>query len=116
MPLVQLKPTSAGTRHQVKVVTPGLWKGEPYGPLLEKQSSTGGRNNHGRITTRHKGGGEKQHYRLIDFKLNKDGDTATVDRIDFDPYRTPHNICSATCKESEWTNVWLCGVAVSLKK
>src|SRR3546814_1061300 len=90
MPLVQLKPTSAGTRHQVKVVTPGLWKGEPYGPLLEKQSSTGGRNNHGRITTRHKGGGEKQHYRLIDFKRNKDGVTAKVERIEYDPNRSAH--------------------------
>ncbi|HET9863992.1 MAG TPA: 50S ribosomal protein L2 [Steroidobacteraceae bacterium] len=90
MPLVQLKPTSAGTRHQVKVVTPDLWKGEPYAPLLEKQKSTGGRNNNGHITTRHKGGGEKQHYRLIDFKRNKDGVTAKVERVEYDPNRSAH--------------------------
>lgn len=90
MPLVQLKPTSPGARHQVKVVTPGLWKGEPYAPLLEKQSRTGGRNNNGHITTRHKGGGQKQHYRLVDFKRNKDGVPATVERLEYDPNRSAH--------------------------
>jgi large subunit ribosomal protein L2 len=90
MPLVQLKPTSAGTRHQVKVVTPDLWKGAPHAPLLEKQKNTGGRNNNGHITTRHKGGGEKQHYRLIDFKRNKDGVPATVERVEYDPNRSAH--------------------------
>jgi large subunit ribosomal protein L2 len=90
MPLVQLKPTSPGARHQVKVVTPGMWKGEPYAPLLEKQSNTGGRNNNGHITTRHKGGGQKQHYRLIDFKRNKDGVAATVERVEYDPNRSSH--------------------------
>jgi large subunit ribosomal protein L2 len=90
MPLVKMKPTSAGTRHQVRVVTPGLWKGEPYAPLLEKQSHTGGRNNNGHITTRHKGGGHKQHYRLIDFKRTKDGIPATVERVEYDPNRSAH--------------------------
>ncbi len=90
MPLVKMKPTSPGARHQVKVVTPGLWKGEAYAPLLEKQSHTGGRNNNGHITTRHKGGGQKQHYRLIDFKRNKDGIPATVERVEYDPNRSSH--------------------------
>jgi large subunit ribosomal protein L2 len=90
MPLVKMKPTSAGTRHQVKVVTPGLWKGEAYAPLLEKQSHTGGRNNNGHITTRHKGGGQKQHYRLVDFKRDKDGVPAVVERLEYDPNRSAH--------------------------
>ena len=68
MPLMKFKPTSAGRRSAVRVVTPDLHKGAPHAPLLEKQSKTGGRNHHGRITTRHIGGGHKQHYRLIDFK------------------------------------------------
>ncbi|WP_028008625.1 50S ribosomal protein L2 [Solimonas flava] len=90
MPLVQLKPTSPGARHQVKVITPGLWKGEAHAPLLEKQKNSGGRNNNGHITTRHKGGGQKQHYRLIDFKRNKDGVPAKVERVEYDPNRSAH--------------------------
>jgi large subunit ribosomal protein L2 len=90
MPLIKIKPTSPGTRHQVKVVTPGLWKGEAYAPLLEKQSHTGGRNNNGHITTRHKGGGQKQHYRLVDFKRDKDGIAAKVERLEYDPNRSAH--------------------------
>ena len=73
MAIVKCKPTSAGRRHMVKIVTPELHKGAPHAPLLEKKSKTGGRNNDGRITTRHIGGGHKQHYRVIDFKRNKDG-------------------------------------------
>ena len=90
MPTIQMKPTSAGRRHQVKVVTPGLWKGEPYAPLIEKKSSTGGRNNNGHMTTRHKGGGHKQSYRVIDFKRTKDGIPAKVERIEYDPNRSAH--------------------------
>lgn len=90
MAVVKSKPTSAGRRHQVKVVTEGLHKGSPHGPLLEKKSKTGGRNNLGRITTRHIGGGHKQHYRKIDFKRNKDGIPAKVERIEYDPNRTAH--------------------------
>jgi large subunit ribosomal protein L2 len=90
MPVVKSKPTSPGRRFVVKVVNPQLHKGEPYAPLLEKKSKTGGRNNRGRITTRHIGGGHKQHYRLIDFKRNKDGIPATVARIEYDPNRTAH--------------------------
>ncbi|MFT5419419.1 MAG: large subunit ribosomal protein L2 [Candidatus Endobugula sp.] len=90
MAVVKRKPTSAGRRFVVSVVTPDLHKGAPYAPLLEKKSKSGGRNNNGRITTRHIGGGHKQHYRLVDFKRNKDGIPATVERIEYDPNRTAH--------------------------
>ena len=90
MPLVKLKPTSPGRRAMVKVVHPHLHKGEPYAPLLEKKTKTAGRNNNGHITTRHMGGGHKQHYRLIDFKRNKDGIPAKVETIEYDPNRTAH--------------------------
>ncbi|MCS3903195.1 large subunit ribosomal protein L2 [Methylohalomonas lacus] len=74
----------------VKVVTTDLYKGEPYAPLLEKQNKTAGRNSQGRITVRHRGGGAKQSYRLIDFKRDKDGIKATVERIEYDPNRSAH--------------------------
>jgi len=90
MAIVKSKPTSAGRRFVVKVVGGDLYKGEPYAPLLEKKSKSGGRNNQGRITTRHKGGGHKQHYRLIDFKRNKDGIDGKVERIEYDPNRSAH--------------------------
>jgi large subunit ribosomal protein L2 len=90
MPVVKSKPTSPGRRHQVKVVNSELHKGSPYAPLLEKKSKTGGRNNAGRITTRHIGGGHKQHYRVIDFKRMKDGIPAKVERLEYDPNRTAH--------------------------
>ena len=88
MPLVKTKPTSAGRRFVVKVVNPDLHKGAPHGPLVEQTSKSGGRNNTGRITTRHKGGGHKKHYRVIDFKRNKDGIPATVERLEYDPNRS----------------------------
>ena len=90
MPLMTFKPTSPGRRSMVRVTTPGLHKGAPHAALLEKKSKTGGRNHHGRITTRHIGGGHKQHYRLIDFKRDKDGIPARVERIEYDPNRTSH--------------------------
>lgn len=90
MAIVTCKPTSAGRRFLVKVVTPSLHKGSPYTPLLESKSKSGGRNNNGRITTRHIGGGHKQHYRLVDFRRNKDGILARVERIEYDPNRTAH--------------------------
>lgn len=90
MALVKAKPTSAGRRFVVSVQTPGLHTGEPFAGLIEKKSKTGGRNNAGRITTRHKGGGHKQRYRKIDFKRNKDGLDATVERIEYDPNRSAH--------------------------
>ncbi|MBU25334.1 MAG: 50S ribosomal protein L2 [Gammaproteobacteria bacterium] len=90
MAIIKCKPTSAGRRHMVKVVTPGLHKGAPYAPLLEKKSKSGGRNHAGRITTRHIGGGHKQHYRIIDFKRNKDGIPGKVERLEYDPNRSAH--------------------------
>ncbi len=90
MALVKPKPTSAGRRSLVKVVSPELYKGAPYEPLLEKQSKNSGRNNDGRITVRHRGGGAKQRYRIIDFKRNKDDIVAKVEHIEYDPNRTAH--------------------------
>ena len=90
MAVVKQKPTSPGRRFVVKVVTPELHKGAPYKPLLEKKTRKGGRNNRGRITTRHQGGGHKQHYRLIDFKRNKDNIPARVERLEYDPNRSAH--------------------------
>ena len=90
MALIKVKPTSTGRRAVVKVVNPDLHKGKPYAPLLEKKSKNAGRNNNGRITTRHQGGGHKQHYRLVDFRRNKDGIPATVERLEYDPNRSAH--------------------------
>lgn len=90
MPIVKRKPTSPGRRFVVSVVNPELHKGAPYAPLLEKKSKSGGRNNGGRITSRHVGGGHKQHYRVIDFRRNKDGVPAKVERLEYDPNRTAY--------------------------
>lgn len=88
MAVVKAKPTSPGRRFVVKVVNADLHKGAPHKALIERQSKRGGRNNAGRITTRHRGGGHKQHYRLIDFRRNKDGVAAVVERLEYDPNRT----------------------------
>jgi len=88
MAIVKCKPTSPGRRHLVKVVNKELHKGKPYAPLLDTKSKSGGRNNNGRITVRHIGGGHKQHYRIIDFKRIKDGIPAKVERIEYDPNRS----------------------------
>ncbi len=88
MALVKAKPTSAGRRFTVHVVTRGLHKGSPHGPLLDDKCKSGGRNNAGRITTRHRGGGHKQRYRIVDFKRRKDGVHAQVERIEYDPNRS----------------------------
>jgi len=88
MALVKTKPTSAGRRHVVKVVNADLYKGRPHSALVEKQGKSGGRNNNGRITTRHVGGGHKQLYRIVDFKRNKDGIPAKVERLEYDPNRS----------------------------
>ncbi|MEW6646375.1 MAG: 50S ribosomal protein L2 [Pseudomonadota bacterium] len=90
MAIVKLKPTSPGRRFVVKVVNPDLHKGAPHAPLLEKKTKQGGRNHAGRITMRHQGGGHKQHYRVIDFKRNKDGIPGIVERLEYDPNRTSH--------------------------
>lgn len=88
MALVKVRPTSPGRRAVVKVVNKDIYKGEPYSALIEKKQKTAGRNNSGRITLRHKGGGHKQRYRLIDFRRNKDGIMANVERIEYDPNRS----------------------------
>ncbi len=88
MALVKTKPTSAGRRFVVKVVNNDLHKGAPVRSLTESKSKRGGRNNNGRITTRHVGGGHKQAYRIIDFKRNKDGIPARVERLEYDPNRS----------------------------
>jgi len=90
MALVKVKPTSPGRRAVVKVVNPDLYKGRPIEKLLEKQKQNAGRNAKGHITTRHKGGGHKQHYRIVDFKRNKDGIPAKVERLEYDPNRSAH--------------------------
>jgi len=91
MAIIKAKPTSPGRRFTVQIRTPELHKGEPHAALLEPKSRSGGRNNKGRITTRHHGGGHKQHYRVIDFKRNdKDGIPARVERLEYDPNRSAH--------------------------
>jgi large subunit ribosomal protein L2 len=88
MALVKVKPTSPGRRSLVKVVNPDLHKGEPHAPLLVPQKRGSGRNNNGHITMRHKGGGHKHHYRLVDFRRDKDGVPGTVERLEYDPNRS----------------------------
>jgi len=90
MAIVKAKPTSPGRRGVVQVKHDHLHSGGPWAALTEAKSRTGGRNNTGRITTRHKGGGHKQHYRVVDFKRDKDGIKGRVERIEYDPNRTAH--------------------------
>ena len=91
MAVVKVKPTSPGRRAVVKVVHKHLHKGKPEASLLEPQMQNAGRNNRGIITMRHKGGGHKHHYRVVDFKRTKDGIPDKVERIYYDPNRTAHN-------------------------
>jgi large subunit ribosomal protein L2 len=88
MAIVKSKPTSPGRRFVVSIKTRELHKGSPYEPLLDKKNRNGGRNNAGRITTRHRGGGHRQHYRIVDFKRNKDGIPGRVERLEYDPNRS----------------------------
>ena len=88
MALVKVKPTSPGRRAVVQVVNPDLHKGKPFAALVESQSKHSGRNNNGRVTVRHQGGGHKQAYRVIDFKRAKDGIPGKVERLEYDPNRT----------------------------
>ena len=90
MAVIKRKPTSPGRRFVVSVVNPDLHKGAPYAPLLAPKKKSGGRNSSGRITVRHIGGGHKQHYRIIDFKRDKDGIPAKVERLEYDPNRSAH--------------------------
>ena len=88
MAIVNVKPTTPGRRGLQKVVTEGLYKGKPVSSLIEKKSKNAGRNNSGRITVRHQGGGHKQHIRIVDFKRDKDNIVAKVERIEYDPNRS----------------------------
>jgi large subunit ribosomal protein L2 len=88
MALVKVKPTSPGRRGVVKVVNANLHKGRPHDSLIEKKSKTAGRNTHGHITTRHMGGGHKQHYRVVDFRRDKDGIPGKVENLQYDPNRS----------------------------
>ncbi|MFO7288147.1 MAG: 50S ribosomal protein L2 [Gammaproteobacteria bacterium] len=90
MALRKLKPTSAGQRFAVRVVNDALHKGAPYEPLVVPLPKTGGRNNQGRMTVRHRGGGHKHHYRIVDFKRDKDGVPGRVERLEYDPNRSAH--------------------------
>ncbi|MFQ5937084.1 MAG: 50S ribosomal protein L2 [Acidiferrobacterales bacterium] len=90
MAVVKVKPTSAGRRGMVKVVSPNLHRGKPYAPLLRTKSRIDGRNCYGRITVRHRGGGHKRHYRVIDFRRNNDGISGRVERLEYDPNRSAH--------------------------
>ncbi|CAL4324015.1 50S ribosomal protein L2 [Buchnera aphidicola (Chaitophorus sp. 3695)] len=88
MTIIKCKPTSPGRRHVIKVVDPNLYKGKPFSNLLKKNNKSGGRNNKGRITTRHIGGRHKRSYRIIDFKRTKDNIFAVVIRLEYDPNRS----------------------------
>ena len=88
MALINVKPTSPGRRAVVQVSKAGLHKGKPFAALVESKNKNAGRNNNGRITVRHQGGGHKQSYRVIDFKRDKDGVPGKVERIEYDPNRT----------------------------
>jgi large subunit ribosomal protein L2 len=90
MSLHKSKPTSPGRRFQVAVKTPDLHKGKPHSALVKTKKRTGGRNNNGRITVRHQGGGHKKLYRVIDFKRDKDGIAGVVERLEYDPNRSSH--------------------------
>lgn len=100
MAILKSKPTSPGVRSVVRVKNDELHKGTPFAPLLDKKSKSGGRNNHGRITTRHVGGGHKQHYRIVDFKRNKIDIPAIVERLEYDPNRTA-NIALVLFRDGE---------------
>jgi large subunit ribosomal protein L2 len=88
MALKHFNPVTASLRGTVLISRSELWKGKPVKQLTEGKSHTGGRNNHGRITSRFRGGGHKQSYRLVDFKRRKFNVPGTVERLEYDPNRT----------------------------
>ena len=100
MAIVKSKPTSPGSRFVVRIKNTELHKGKPFSKLIDKKSKTGGRNNQGRITTRHIGGGHKQRYRIIDFRRNKTDVSGIVERLEYDPNRTA-NIALVLYKDGE---------------
>ena len=101
MAVIKAKPTSAGRRFVVKVVDRTLYKGRPNKGLIEKKNGTGGRNNTGRTTVRHRGGGHRRHYRMIDWKRYKDGVPGLIERIEYDPNRSA-NIALIKYLDGEW--------------
>ena len=100
MAVIKAKPTSAGRRFVVKGVDKTLYKGRPNKALVEKKKGTGGRNNSGRITVRHRGGGHRKLYRLIDWKRDKDGIPGLIERIEYDPNRSA-NIALVKYRDGE---------------
>lgn len=90
MAIIKHKPTSPGRRSKIDVTRPELHKGKPFAALVEKQNRGSGRNNAGRITVRHRGGGHAKKYRIIDFRYDKQGIDATVERLEYDPNRTAY--------------------------
>src|SRR5512140_2165494 len=88
MALRSYKPTSAGRRFMTRSTFEEITTKEPYKPLLESQKRMSGRNNVGHLTVRHRGGGEKHHYRIIDFKRDKPGIPAKLATIEYDPNRS----------------------------
>lgn len=90
MALKKAKPTSPGRRFVVQISNADLYRGEPYAPLVEKKHSTGGRNSAGRTTMRHRGGGHKRRYRVVDFRRNKDDVPGRIERFEYDPNRSAH--------------------------
>ena len=90
MAVIKVSPTTPGRRNMVKVKEPALYRGAPQRALLEKKKQKAGRNNAGRITSRHRGGGHKKYYRIVDFRRNKDGVPAKVERLEYDPNRSAH--------------------------
>ncbi len=100
MAVVKAKPTSPGRRFVVQVRNKDLHRGQPYAPLVRKLTKSGGRNNKGRTTARYIGGGHKQRYRVIDFRRQKDGVPARVERLEYDPNRSA-NIALVLYRDGE---------------
>ena len=105
MAVIKMKPTSPGRRGVVKISRDHLHKGAPHAALLEPQFQQAGRNNNGHITTRHKGGGHKHHYRVVDFVRNKDAIPAKVERIEYDPTVPRTSLWCATQTASASTSL-----------
>jgi len=100
MAVIALKPTTPGQRFTIKVRSEGLYRGRPEKGLTKSKKRSSGRNSQGRVTVNHRGGGHKRHIRTIDFKRDKDGIPARVDRIEYDPNRTA-NIALLVYKDGE---------------
>ncbi|MFA9459643.1 50S ribosomal protein L2 [Thiohalorhabdus methylotrophus] len=90
MPTKKRKPTSPGSRYRITVMNPDLHKGEPEKSLIAKSKRVDGRNDGGRISVRRRGGSHKRRLRIVDFKRDKDGIPARVDRLEYDPNRSAH--------------------------